>query len=249
MNARDAILARLDRALTQPEKLFRDLGADAVTEPAVPTAVTKARGGKTALAEQFGANLEAVLGSYEIVESAAHVAASLVRGIDQWKASQPHLENRPNTIDVLSWTPAEIPVPDLEPRLRASGISLLVPDDLHVDECRNDAAVCTVGLTGADAAFASTGTVALASGPGKSRAASLLPSLHLVIVPVSRIYPTFEAWLRALREEGRLPEFWIRARQIAFVTGPSKSADIELNLTLGVHGPGQIHAIVFDDER
>ncbi len=104
-----------------------------------------------------------------------------------------------------------------------------------------------IGLTSVDAAFASTGSVALAPGPGRSRAASLLPLRHIMLVPLSRIYPTVEDWLRFLRQAGRLSDLLQRSAQIVFVTGPSKSADIELILALGVHGPQVVHAVVFDD--
>ncbi len=102
-------------------------------------------------------------------------------------------------------------------------------------------------MTSADAAFASTGSIVLASGRGKSRAASLLPLRHLVLVPMSRIHPTVEAWLRTLRHDQALGSFLRVSGQIVFITGPSKSADIELNLTLGVHGPRVVHALIFDD--
>ena len=141
----------------------------------------------------------------------------------------------------------EVGVQNLENRIRESKIDLLGPGERQEAGVRHKAAGLSVGITGVDAAFASTGSVVLASGKGKSRSASLLPLHHLMIVPASRIYPTFEDWLRTLRQAVELENFLRHNAQVAFVTGPSKSADIELNLTLGVHGPKVVHAIVVDD--
>lgn len=238
--ARDDILASLRASIQGADRLFRD---GATPDPPVPPSpVTSAVGDPRALAEQFGARLEAVLGAAEIVERDDVVARSIAL-IRSWTgAATPGTPTR-----VLSWDADDLPVPRLEAALAAAGITLLTPDDLRDRGQRGDAAAATVGLTGVEAAFAGTGSFAVTPAAGRSRSASLLPSHHLVLVPFSRIHPTIESWMLGLRRDGALPSFVRRCRQLVFVTGPSKSADIELSLTLGVHGPGAVHAVVFND--
>ena len=241
--ARDEILARLTGYLTPEPPRFR---GEAGALPTVPMTVTGAPSGDATLAAMFGSRLEDVQGTYEIVDRPGDAAEQVAQRIRLW--CPPLFDDQPGApTQVLAWAPDEIGVPNLENRLRESNIELLVPDDLHEAQVRHKAAGLSVGITGVDAAFASTGSVVLASGKGKSRSASLLPLHHLMIVPASRIYPTFEDWLRTLRQAGELENFLRHNAQVAFVTGPSKSADIELNLTLGVHGPKVVHAIVVDD--
>jgi L-lactate dehydrogenase complex protein LldG len=209
--------------------------------------VADVRDDSQSLADQFAASLEQALGSCELVESREAVADVVVRRIVAWAAELEAPTVDGTTVDVLSWAPGELPVPELEDRMRERDIRLFVPADLHEDQSRARAAASVIGLTSVNAAFASTGSVALVPGPGRSRAASLLPLRHMILVPMSRIYPTVEDWLRSLRQADRLRDLLQRSAQIVFVTGPSKSADIELILALGVHGPKVVHAVVFDD--
>ncbi|MCB0161848.1 MAG: LUD domain-containing protein, partial [Caldilineaceae bacterium] len=87
----------------------------------------------------------------------------------------------------------------------------------------------------------------MVAGPGRNRAASLLPIRHIALIPTSRLYPTMEAWLAELRADGRLVDTLRQSANWSMITGPSKSADIGGELTLGVHGPKFVHAILFDD--
>lgn len=242
-NGREARAEILTRLRGAADVAFRGRGEDAPSRP--PSAVTSAEGDRRALAERFGLELEQVLGSYEIV-SADRVVASVGERLRSWRSDDADDQDR-SAPAFLSWAPGQLPVHGLDGALRAAGPTPFVPDDLRDPEQRRAAADVAIGVTSADAAFASTGSVVLTPAAGRSRAASLLPLRHLILVPFSRLFPTVEAWLAELRSSRRLTAMLRERRQWTFVTGPSKSADIELNLTVGVHGPGVVHAVLFDD--
>jgi L-lactate dehydrogenase complex protein LldG len=99
-----------------------------------------------------------------------------------------------------------------------------------------------VGLTGVFCAIAETGTLMLRTGAQTDAKNSLLPDTHIAVVPTSRIVRSIEdGWALLRREHGELP------RQVAFVSGPSRTADIELTLVLGIHGPYRVHIILLRD--
>lgn len=96
-----------------------------------------------------------------------------------------------------------------------------------------------VGITGCFCAFAETGTLMMCSSPDSPATVSLLPETHIAIVEASRIVPYMEdAWNLARRELGRLP------RAVNFISGPSRTGDIELTIVLGAHGPYRVHLVI-----
>ena len=96
-----------------------------------------------------------------------------------------------------------------------------------------------VGITGAFAGVAETGTLMLLSGPQTPATVSLLPETHIVVVEKTRIVATMEdAWDRLRNEHGKLP------RAVNFVSGPSRTADVEQTVTLGAHGPYRVLIII-----
>ena len=99
---------------------------------------------------------------------------------------------------------------------------------------------CQIGITSCDAAIAETGSLVMCSGPGRERAASLLPPMHVAVVERRQIVPDLLDAMAALPRRGpeQLPS------NVVLITGPSKTGDIELELTTGVHGPGRWHVIV-----
>jgi L-lactate dehydrogenase complex protein LldG len=95
-----------------------------------------------------------------------------------------------------------------------------------------------VGISTAQAAIAETGTLVLDSADERHRLVSLVPPVHIAIVDASRICETLGEALALLRNGKDL------SRAVTFVTGPSRTADIELTLTVGVHGPQELYVIV-----
>ncbi len=99
-----------------------------------------------------------------------------------------------------------------------------------------------VGITGAFCAVAETGTLVVLSGPDTPATASLLPETHIALVPVSRIVPGMEEAFALIRAEcGELP------RAVNFISGPSRTGDIEQTLVLGAHGPYRVHIVLLRD--
>jgi L-lactate utilization protein LutC len=92
------------------------------------------------------------------------------------------------------------------------------------------------GVSRAIYALADTGSVVLAASPEEPRAASLLPDVHVTLVPEDVILAGLEELFAAVGDD--LPS------SLAIVTGPSRSADIEQKLTVGVHGPGEVHVVI-----
>jgi L-lactate dehydrogenase complex protein LldG len=99
---------------------------------------------------------------------------------------------------------------------------------------------CDIGITSVDLAIAETGTLLVCSRPGQERLASLLPPMHVAIVERSQIVPDLLDAFNILHERGlaNLPS------NITLITGPSKTGDIELQLTTGVHGPGKWRVVI-----
>ncbi len=100
-----------------------------------------------------------------------------------------------------------------------------------------------VGVTGAFAAVAETGTLMVVSGAATPASVSLLVETHIAIINASRIVAYMEdAWQLARDELGQLP------RAVNFISGPSRTADIEQVLVLGAHGPYRVHLIIVTEE-
>jgi len=104
----------------------------------------------------------------------------------------------------------------------------------------------TVGLTYCDHALAESGTVVLLNENNKGRSVSLLPEIHVVLIPTNSIIPRLQKSMTMLSE--RIKQGKPIPTCINFITGPSNSADIESYLVVGVHGPLRTIYVIIDEE-
>lgn len=95
-----------------------------------------------------------------------------------------------------------------------------------------------VGISTAQAAIAETGTLVLDAAKERHRLVSLVPPVHIAIVAAATIFQTLGEALAFIHQNGDI------SPAVTFVTGPSRTADIELTLTIGVHGPQELYVIV-----
>jgi len=98
----------------------------------------------------------------------------------------------------------------------------------------------TVSVTQADYGLADTGTLVLFSRQGEGRTLSLLAPVNIVVISTSRIVASLPEFFALVPDPASISSAMI------FVTGPSRTADIELTLTVGVHGPGEVHVVILE---
>lgn len=138
----------------------------------------------------------------------------------------------------MAWD--ELPAPGVASAMLAAGLERI--DHFVPDEGRREHNLgysdLDVGVTGAEAALAESGSVVLVHGEGRPRMASLMPDVHLVLLDVERIERNLAHWAH------EYPDLPVTTANLVLVTGPSRTADIEQQLNLGVHGPRHVHIVM-----
>lgn len=102
------------------------------------------------------------------------------------------------------------------------------------------------GVTGCFAAIAETGTLMLISGPESPTRNNFLPDTHVAVLRASQVVAAYEDGWDRLRRRGALDGDGM-PRTVNFITGPSRTGDIEQRLVLGAHGPRRLHIVLIDD--
>lgn len=190
-----------------------------ITPPSILQPMTPLSGDTMALQARF-------------VQEASALSAIVHQPANEQEAINTILDIVGEDKSVLAWGPAVQPLPSLAAALAAANID--VAD--HADPA------VRVGISGADAALAATGSLVLGSGNGRYRATSLLPAVHIAVITPDQIVPHLDSWAA---QQTAAPEAEFRRRSnIIIISGPSRTADIAMQLILGMHGPGELHIII-----
>lgn len=132
----------------------------------------------------------------------------------------------------------EDPIDELDVHSRFPDQQFFFPD-----ETKDFLSVCAraqAGFTSAAYALAETGTLVLETSETQARTTTLLPPIHIVLLPASRLLPSIFEWLP------NRPQVF--PSNLVLVSGPSKTSDIEKVLVVGVHGPKRLVVLVYQDE-
>ncbi len=178
------------------------------------------------LAEQFTVALRKAKGEVHRVDSldGAMIALSGVLEEIEAKTAVYNDQSPLNTLDLPSrW-------PTIEWKMAGQAEEAFRPFCASAD----------VGLTGVEAALAETGTAVVSSGPGCSRLTPLLPPVHVALVGTSQLTADLFTW--AASRSAPPPA------AMTLISGPSKTADIEQTMAIGVHGPKRFIVILYDDQ-
>jgi L-lactate dehydrogenase complex protein LldG len=156
--------------------------------------------------------------------------AQRITGHEELHAALGDLVRSERVNKVTLWHTRELAELGLEGEFASLGVEIVPPDaDKHI------LAGCDLGVTGADAALPETGTLVLRGSNEHSQMVSLLPRIHLAIVSRSALRPDLNPVLDEVKGD----------RRVHFVSGPSRTTDIEKTLAIGVHGPKALYVWVY----
>jgi L-lactate dehydrogenase complex protein LldG len=215
MDSRETILSSIRQHLAASVP-YDKLEPPAHPEPVAATAPATAT--SLSLVELFKQSLEAVEGHCVVAQTEDDVVRELTRIIGN-RLRRVAISDSPAVHRLIHMTDLEVDE------------FAIVPDAREV--FRFD-----VGITMAQAAIAETGTLVLDSSAERNRLVSLVPPVHIAIVNAASISQTLAEALAFIHTGGDI------SPAITFITGPSRTADIELTLAIGVHGPQELYVII-----
>lgn len=174
--------------------------------------------------ERFRQALEALKGDCVIVRDEREAAQVLQRIVDQTRARHIAVSNSPLVESVIGGLKFEGEL------LERAGAAALFASDL--------------GISAVQWGIAETGTLVLESDREHHRLVSLVPPVHVALIQAQQIRESLGEILSLISENGEEG----LSRAVTFITGPSRTSDIELTLAIGVHGPTALHVIIIEKE-
>jgi len=144
---------------------------------------------------------------------------------------------------IVAWEGQIIDGINVPKRLGEKGIQLLT--ETTGPEFIPRTALADIGVSGVDYALADTGPLVLLARKGEARSISLLPPVHIAVIKPEQVLSGLGDLFPLLRGDAEAEGRGLSSA-ITFITGPSRTADIELTLVVGVHGPQQLHVVLLD---
>ena len=213
--------------MTARDQILSDIRAalgragDATPAPLVAPLLRDPHMDRNLYVELFGRSLEKLAGKVFVVPTPEAVAGVLEKLLDGKRA-----------------------VASNAPFLKSCGIATFEQVQSGFTDREMLRAACAaadIGITSADYALAETGTFVMLSSAEEARLISLLPPAHLAIIPRSRLLANLDELL------GTIPKPAEKTSSMVLITGPSRTADIEQILIRGVHGPGEVYAVIVEN--
>lgn len=226
MSARENILSKIGAALDQAgDKKSRDASAvDRITSPPQNLIPARAQVSPDDQVKLFRTWAEEVSATTEHIEKLDDLPGTLAAYLSSQNLPSEVKTSDDPVLNKINWSE--------QPTLtRKSGIAE------EADQ---------VSLAVAFAGIAETGTLVLHAAPENPTTLNFLPETHIVLLPRSRIAGDYETTWQRLRDEiGNTPDKLPRV--VNWITGPSRTGDIEQKLQLGIHGPRRLHIIIVDE--
>lgn len=251
MSSQEAFLARVRRALyheASPHTSVRQPWRSAVGD--VAALQQRLAEQRPVLVKRLQQELQAVSGAVAVLHSPAEVTQYITQLAQARQASL-----------VVRWQSALLERLEIDAALQQQGVTMhtaAVPaQDTPVAEAsktletrrrelRELLARADLGVSGVDYVIAETGTLVLMALPGQMRGVSLLPPAHVAVATTAQIVATLADYLFLIEAAGGDLQQALSSC-VSFVTGPSRTADIELQLVVGVHGPKELHLVLLDE--
>ena len=178
------------------------------------------------------------------VESEASTTAAIMEIV---RHRSPEWENQNQ---VCAWQHPLLDALDLDSAFEAEDIPLYkmdarLPEDKEVEvaEIRQNIVSSYIGITSADFALADTGTLVMRTRSGQPRSMAIVPSIHLAVIRLNQILADLQELYALLRWDEKEWESGL-TNYMSFISGPSKTADIEATMVHGAHGPREVHIFV-----